>query len=149
MLKDPELSEQLKSELPILKEKLEEFSQNILIELTPKDPADQCDVYLEVRAGTGGEEAALFASDLDKMYNYISQRLAPQIVSITEASHGGYKEIIMQVKEAVYGTLKYESGGHRYNVPTTEQGRIHTSACIIAVLPLWKRLTYRYQPHRT
>lgn len=141
MTNDPELGELAKAELNQLQDQLKALSHTILKALTPKDPNDSCDIYLEIRAGTGGEEAALFVTDLARMYqNYIQQRKWKyNICSITEASYGGFKEIIMQVTgQDVFGSLKYESGGHRVQrIPTTEsQGRIHTSACTVAILPV-------------
>ena len=108
--------------------------------LIPPDPHDESNVYLEVRAGTGGDEAAIFAGDLFRMYsNYAeSQGWSVEILSAREGEHGGYKEIISRVTgSGIYAALKFESGAHRVQrVPTTEsQGRIHTSACTVAVLP--------------
>ncbi|MBF13265.1 MAG: peptide chain release factor 1 [Legionellales bacterium] len=141
LMNDPELALLAKTELSQLQNNIKVLSETILKALTPKDPNDACDIYLEVRAGTGGEEAALFAHDLAKMYqNYIQRRgWRHSINSLTEATHGGYKEIIIQVQgNDVFGSLKYESGGHRVQrIPTTEsQGRVHTSACTVAILPV-------------
>jgi peptide chain release factor 1 len=108
--------------------------------LLPKDPNDSSNVFLEVRAGTGGDEAAIFAGDLFRMYSRFAerQRWKVEIVSESPGEHGGYKEIISRlIGEGVYGKLKFESGAHRVQrVPETEsQGRIHTSACTVAVMP--------------
>lgn len=119
------------------KELLEKELQVLLL---PKDPDDERDIFLEIRAGTGGDEAALFAGDLAKMYmRYAEQRKWQiEIMSQNLGEHGGYKEVIMRVSgQNVYSQFKFESGGHRVQrVPETEaQGRIHTSACTVAVMP--------------
>jgi peptide chain release factor 1 len=108
--------------------------------LLPKDPRDAANIYLEIRAGTGGDEAALFAGDLFRMYTRYAERRhwAIEILSQSPGEHGGFKEIIARVEgQAAYSKLKFESGTHRVQrVPATEaQGRIHTSACTIAILP--------------
>ena len=108
--------------------------------LIPPDPFDESNVYLEVRAGTGGDEAAIFAGDLFRMYSKYAETMGwtIEILNAREGDHGGYKEIISRVSgNSIYGSLKFESGAHRVQrVPTTEsQGRIHTSACTVAVLP--------------
>jgi len=108
--------------------------------LVPRDPRDDANIYLEIRAGTGGDEAALFAGDLFRMYLKHAERLGWQveILSASEGEHGGYKEVISRIiGRAAYSRLKFESGAHRVQrVPATEtQGRIHTSACTVAVLP--------------
>ena len=108
--------------------------------LIPPDPFDESNVYLEVRAGTGGDEAAIFAGDLFRMYSKYAETMGwtIEILNAREGDHGGYKEIISRVSgNSIYGNLKFESGAHRVQrVPTTEsQGRIHTSACTVAVLP--------------
>ena len=129
--------EDLKDHLQI-KEKLEQNLMDLLIE---KDPNDSKDIFLEIRAGTGGDEAAIFAGDLYKMYSKFSEKNSWEIelINVAESDHGGYKEIVMKIIGSdVYGSLKYESGTHRVQrVPATEtQGRIHTSASTVAVLPL-------------
>ncbi len=121
----------------IVKNSLEKYFENELID---KDPNDSKDAYVEIRAGTGGEEAAIFVGDLFKMYTKYSEKNSWQIelLNVTESDHGGYKELILKVTGTdVYGSLKYESGTHRVQrVPNTEtQGRIHTSASTVAVLP--------------
>ena len=108
--------------------------------LLPKDPDDSKDVFLEVRAGAGGDEAALFAGDLFRMYSRLSERnnWNMDVVSIREGDHGGYKELVTRIEgNDVYKQLKFEAGVHRVQrVPATEsQGRVHTSACSVAVLP--------------
>ncbi|MDW8272866.1 MAG: peptide chain release factor 1 [Chitinophagales bacterium] len=138
--KDEEFRELAKSDLEQLekeKEKLEERLKKLLV---PRDPEDEKDVLLEIRAGTGGDEASIFAGDLLRMYTRYCEKKGWQVnlVSASEGTVGGYKEIIVEIKgENVYGTLKFESGVHRVQrVPKTEaQGRIHTSAASVAVLP--------------
>jgi peptide chain release factor 1 len=108
--------------------------------LLPKDPNDDKNIFLEIRAGTGGDESALFAADLFRMYTRYAerQRWQVEVVSASESDLGGYKEVILRiVGQAAYSKLKFESGGHRVQrVPQTEtQGRIHTSACTVAVMP--------------
>jgi len=120
--------------------RLEELENELQILMLPRDPDDDKDVYLEIRAGTGGDEAALFAGDLFRMYGrYAEQRgWRVEVVSESPGEQGGYKEIISRISgEGVYSRLKFESGAHRVQrVPATEsQGRIHTSACTVAVLP--------------
>ncbi len=118
----------------------EALEQELRLLLVPRDPNDACNVFLEVRAGTGGDEAAIFAGDLFRMYSrYAEQRgWRVEVLSASEGEHGGFKEVISRVTgENVYARLKFESGAHRVQrVPETEsQGRIHTSACTVAVLP--------------
>jgi len=108
--------------------------------LLPKDPNDEKNVFLEIRAGTGGDEAAIFSGDLFRMYSRFAEgkRWKVEVISESEGDHGGYKEIITRiVGKGVYSLLKFESGAHRVQrVPETEsQGRIHTSACTVAVMP--------------
>lgn len=138
--KDPGFREMAKIELEELnpqKEKQEEILKKMLI---PKDPKDEKNAVLEIRAGTGGDEAAIFAGDLFRMYQRFAEKnsLKLTVLDLTEGTSGGYKEIISQVTGTEpYGTLKYESGVHRVQrVPATEtQGRVHTSAATVAVLP--------------
>lgn len=138
--RDDEMREMAKMELDDLEAdqlRLEEEIKRILV---PKDPEDGKDVLLEIRAGTGGDEASIFAGDLFRMYStYCSNKgFKTELISASEGTSGGYKEVVMQVKgDQVYGTLKYESGVHRVQrVPKTEsQGRVHTSAASVAVLP--------------
>ena len=141
MLNDPEMAELAQLEKEELAEKLVQAEQDLARLMIPKDPLDQADVYLELRAGTGGDEAALFAGDLFRMYAKYAELRRWQISVISEnpGEHGGYKEIIAQISgNNVYSSLKFESGAHRVQrVPDTEaSGRIHTSAATVAVLPV-------------
>jgi len=136
---DPEMREMGAEEARHAQQRIDELDEELQRLMLPRDPRDGADVYLEIRAGTGGDEAALFAGDLFKMYSrYADQRgWKVEIVSASEGEHGGYKEVIAQVSgDDVYSRLKFESGAHRVQrVPATEsQGRIHTSACTVAVL---------------
>jgi peptide chain release factor 1 len=138
--KDPELRELAKMELEDLEPRLEQLEQTLKELLIPKDPNDDKNCILEIRAGTGGDEAALFAGDLFRMYQRFCDRkgLKLEVVDYTEGPSGGYKEIISSVSgDQAYGLLKYESGVHRVQrVPATEQqGRVHTSAASVIVLP--------------
>jgi peptide chain release factor 1 len=137
---DPEIREMAETEIAQLETRKEELEAEIKLLLLPKDPNDDKNVVLEIRAGTGGEEAALFAGDLFRMYSRFAEanRWKVEIISSSESDHGGYKEIVVLVEgQGVYAKLKFESGTHRVQrVPDTEaQGRIHTSACTVAVLP--------------
>jgi len=138
--KDPELKSMAKEELDRLLPELEVLEAEIKQLLVPKDPEDAKNAVLEIRAGTGGDEAGLFAADLFRMYaRYLDEKgWKYTVLSATEGTLGGYKEVSVEVSgEEVYGTLKYESGVHRVQrVPATEsQGRVHTSAATVAVLP--------------
>ncbi len=138
--KDEEMREMAKEELNELVPKQEELETTLKDMLIPKDPNDSRNVILEIRGGTGGDEAAIFAGDLLRMYQRVCDKLGwrVEIMDFTEGSTGGYKEIIMQViGEDVYGKLKFESGAHRVQrVPITEsQGRVHTSAATVVVMP--------------
>ncbi|MCP9763138.1 peptide chain release factor 1 [Lacihabitans soyangensis] len=138
--KDEEMREMAKMELDELQPKKDAIEDSLKEMLIPKDPMDSKDCFLEIRGGTGGDEAAIFAGDLFRMYQRYAatQGWQFQVMDYTEASSGGYKEIVVSVKgEDVYGKLKFESGVHRVQrVPATEsQGRIHTSAATVAVLP--------------
>ncbi len=140
MLDDPEMGPMAKEELQALKDSLPALEKEVSLLLLPKDKDDNASVILEIRAGTGGDEAAIFAGDLFSMYaRYASlQGWKVEIENDSEADMGGYKEIVASVSGAgVYGKLKFESGVHRVQrVPVTEtQGRIHTSAATVAVLP--------------
>ena len=137
---DAEMRDLAAEELPLLKTKAEQLESMIKLLLIPKDPHDGCNVFLEVRAGTGGDEAAIFVGDLFRMYSRFAEAKGwrVQVVSMSESDQGGYKEIVVEVAgDSVYSQLKFESGAHRVQrVPVTEsQGRIHTSACTVAVLP--------------
>ena len=138
--KDDELREMAKEELDLYQQQLEPLEEDIKLLLLPKDPEDDKNAIVEIRAGTGGDEASIFAGDLYRMYTkfFESKRWKASTTSFTEGTVGGYKEIIMDVSgEGVYGIMKYESGVHRVQrVPQTEtQGRVHTSAATVAVLP--------------
>jgi len=138
--KDGELREMAKAELEELSEQVVPMEENIKLILIPSDPEDDKNALLEIRAGTGGDEASIFAGDLYRMYQKYceSKKWKLEVSSSTEGTVGGYKEIIMHVKgEGAYGIMKYESGVHRVQrVPQTEtQGRVHTSAASVAVLP--------------
>lgn len=137
---DPEIRDMGKEELDGLVETRETLLVELQKSLIPADPHDEANVYLEIRAGTGGDEAAIFAGDLFRMYTRYAenQRWTVEIVSERDGEHGGYKEVVARVSgSGIYARLKFESGAHRVQrVPATEsQGRIHTSACTVAVLP--------------
>ncbi len=137
---DPELREMAKEELATLEEQIKESEQELQLLTLPRDPNDERNVILEVRAGTGGEEASLFAADLLRMYTRYAEKKGWKVeaLSSTESAAGGYKEAVILIKgEKVFSRLKFESGVHRVQrVPQTEtQGRIHTSACTVAILP--------------
>ncbi len=137
---DPEISEMAREEMEELKPQLEELEEKIKYKLIPKDPDDSKNVIVEIRAGTGGDEAAIFAGDLFEMYRRYSEKVGwkMSIISLSESEKGGYKEIVFNLEgDEVYGKMKYESGVHRVQrVPETEtQGRVHTSAATVAVLP--------------
>ncbi len=138
--KDPEFKEMAKAELDDLQPRQERLEEELKQLLIPKDPNDSKNAVLEIRAGTGGDEAAIFAGDLFRLYQRFAEKSGwkLEVLDLTEGTSGGYKEIISMVSGAdVYGKLKYESGVHRVQrVPTTEtQGRVHTSAASVAVLP--------------
>ena len=137
---DPDLREMAELEVDQAKEALVVLEDKLQRMLLPKDPNDGRNVYLEIRAGTGGDEAAIFSGDLFRMYSRYAEKQGwrVEILSESEGEHGGYKEVISRVEgDNVYAKLKFESGAHRVQrVPETEsQGRIHTSACTVAVLP--------------
>ncbi|VXC95315.1 peptide chain release factor RF-1 [Pseudomonas sp. 9AZ] len=137
---DPDMREMAEEEVAEAKEQLIELEVSLQRMLLPKDPNDGRNVFLEVRAGTGGDEAAIFSGDLFRMYSRYAEKQGwrVEVLSASEGEHGGYKEVIARVEgDNVYGKLKFESGAHRVQrVPETEsQGRIHTSACTVAVLP--------------
>jgi len=138
--KDEEFREMAREELDGLSTRKEELEEEIRVLLIPADPGDEKNAILEIRAGTGGDEASIFAGDLYRMYMKFceSKGWRTELVSCTEGTVGGFKEVILNVSgEKVYGVLKYESGVHRVQrVPATEtQGRVHTSAATVAVLP--------------
>jgi peptide chain release factor 1 len=137
---DPDVRAMAGDEIKAASQQIEELEQKLQVLLLPKDPNDERNVFLEIRAGTGGAEAALFSGDLYRMYlRYAEQKgWRTEIISESEGEQGGYKEIIVQISgQDVYSQLKFESGAHRVQrVPETEaQGRIHTSACTVAILP--------------
>lgn len=137
---DPDIRQLGRDELTELRAAREALQVELQKSLIPPDPHDNSNIYLEIRAGTGGDEAAIFAGDLFRMYSkYAEQSRWPvEVISAREGEHGGYKEIISRISgSGIYARLKFESGAHRVQrVPATEaQGRIHTSACTVAVLP--------------
>ncbi|HEU0197694.1 MAG TPA: peptide chain release factor 1 [Nevskiaceae bacterium] len=137
---DAELRGLAQGELPVAVERRAVLEQQLHEDLLPRDPLDSANVFLEIRAGTGGDEAALFAGDLFRMYSHYAERRgwSEEVLSHTDGEHGGYREIITRVAgDGVYSALRFESGVHRVQrVPVTEaQGRIHTSAATVAVLP--------------
>lgn len=140
MLSDPQMREMAEEELQLGKDELEALSAELQVLLLPRDPDDSRSVFLEIRAGTGGDESALFAGDLLRMYSRYAENRGWRVELMSESGSeiGGYKEVIARIDgDGVYGRLKFESGAHRVQrVPETEtQGRIHTSACTVAVLP--------------
>lgn len=137
---DPDLRQMGQDELTGLRATRETLQGELQKALIPPDPHDNSNIYLEIRAGTGGDEAAIFAGDLFRMYSKYAEQLhwPVEVISAREGDHGGYKEIISRISgSGIYARLKFESGVHRVQrVPATEsQGRIHTSACTVAVLP--------------
>lgn len=140
MLNDPEMKEMAEMELDELQPQQGELEEKLRILLIPKDPEDERDVIFEIRSGTGGDEAALFAGDLYRMYTkfFETKGWSVETVNVTEGTVGGYSKLVLEVNGTdVFGTLKFESGAHRVQrVPKTEsQGRVHTSAATVAVMP--------------
>ncbi|HOM13392.1 MAG TPA: peptide chain release factor 1 [Rubrivivax sp.] len=140
MLGDPELAEMAAEEVASAEADLERLDTELQLALLPRDPDDARNAFVEIRAGTGGDESALFAGDLARMYLRYCERRGwrTEVMSESESELGGYKELVLRVAgEQVYEALRFESGGHRVQrVPATEsQGRIHTSACTVAVMP--------------
>lgn len=140
MLSDPEMKLFAQDEIDNGKEKILILEEQLQTLLLPKDPNDEKNIFLEIRAGAGGDESALFAGDIFRMYTRFAERMKWQIevISSNESEVGGFKEIIAKIiGQGAYSKLKFESGGHRVQrVPDTEtQGRIHTSACTVAILP--------------
>ena len=138
--KDPEFREMAKMEIEELEPQAGELEEELKVMLIPKDPNDGKNVILEIRAGTGGDEAAIFAGDLFRMYEQfaVTQGWTMSVINLNEGTAGGFKEIVTSIEgEDVFGKLKFESGAHRVQrVPATEsQGRVHTSAATVAVLP--------------
>ncbi|CAA9306595.1 MAG: Peptide chain release factor 1 [uncultured Lysobacter sp.] len=141
MRADPELRELADDEIAAASERLQQLDVELLAHLIPKDPRDESDIYLEVRAGTGGDEAAIFAGDLFRMYSRYAERQGwkVEVESASPGEHGGFKEVIARIEgRGAYSQLKFESGTHRVQrVPETEsQGRIHTSAATVAIIPV-------------
>ena len=137
---DPDMKEMMQEEIDSARDTIVEMDEALNVMMLPKDPNDKVPAFLEIRAGTGGDEAAIFSGDLFRMYQKYAQTQGwtLEILSANEGEHGGYKEIITRVSgNSVYGRLKFESGVHRVQrVPDTEsQGRVHTSACTVAVMP--------------
>ena len=137
---DADLKEMAQEEYKEAKAKIAELEDELQILLLPKDPNDDNNCFIEIRAGAGGDEAAIFAGDLFRMYSKFAEgkRWQIEVMNTNEGEHGGFKEVIAKISgEGVYGKLKFESGGHRVQrVPETEsQGRVHTSACTVIVLP--------------
>jgi len=140
MLRDADMKELAEAEIPQLEAERARLEEELNRELVPKDPRDEGNLFLEIRAGTGGDEAAIFAGDLLRMYLRYAERRrwSVEILSSSEGEQGGFKEVIARVEgSGAYSRLKYESGTHRVQrVPATEsQGRIHTSAATVAILP--------------
>jgi peptide chain release factor 1 len=140
MLSDPDMKDFAQEEIETAKARLGELDLELQKMLLPKDENDERNIFLEIRAGTGGDESALFAGDLLRMYTRFAERNRWQVEMVSESSSdlGGYREVIVRiVGQGAYSRLKFESGGHRVQrVPATEtQGRIHTSACTVAVMP--------------
>lgn len=136
---DEEMREMAQEEIAQSKQAIENLSEELQILLLPKDPNDDRNCFLEIRAGAGGDEAGIFAGDLFRMYSKFAEKKGwrIEVMSSNEAEHGGYKEMIAKVSgEGAYGIMKFESGGHRVQrVPATEsQGRVHTSACTVAIM---------------
>ncbi|SET56417.1 peptide chain release factor 1 [Thalassotalea agarivorans] len=137
---DPDLKEMAQEELAEAKDAIERLEMELQVLLIPKDPNDDSNCFLEIRAGAGGDEAAIFAGDLFRMYTRYAEKMGWKIESmnLSESEQGGYKEVIAKVAgDGAYGQMKFESGGHRVQrVPETEsQGRVHTSACTVVVMP--------------
>ncbi|NTS75990.1 peptide chain release factor 1 [Catenovulum sp. SM1970] len=137
---DAEMREMAQEEIKAAKADIERLQDELQILLLPRDPNDDYNCYVEIRAGAGGDEAAIFAGDLYRMYSRFAetQGWRVELMNSNEGEHGGYKEVVALVSgDSVYGRMKFESGGHRVQrVPETEsQGRIHTSACTVAILP--------------
>jgi peptide chain release factor 1 len=148
---DPEMKELAKEEFEELSARKEPLEEEIKMLLIPKDPEDDKNAILEIRAGTGGDEASLFAGDLFRMYSkyFDSQGWKYEVMDTTEGTAGGYKEIVVKIEgNEIFGNLKYEAGVHRVQrVPETEtQGRVHTSAATVAVLPEVEEVDVQLNP---
>ncbi|HZX47456.1 MAG TPA: peptide chain release factor 1 [Clostridia bacterium] len=150
--KDKELEDLIKSEIAELSDRKEALEEELKVLLLPKDPNDEKNVFVEIRAGTGGEEAALFAGTLFRMYNRYAERRGwkAEMISANETNIGGFKEVVFMLEgKGAYSRLKYESGVHRVQrIPTTESGgRIHTSAATVAVLPEAQEVDIEINPN--
>ncbi|WP_158969867.1 peptide chain release factor 1 [Paraglaciecola sp. L3A3] len=137
---DAEMREMAQEEFKAAKQKIEVLTQDLQVLLLPKDPNDDSNCFVEIRAGAGGDEAAIFAGDIFRMYSRFAEKQGwkVEVVTTNEGEHGGYKEVIANILgDGAYGIMKFESGGHRVQrVPETEsQGRVHTSACTVVVMP--------------
>ncbi len=137
---DLEMREMAQEEVKVAKSEIERLTEGLQVLLIPKDPNDERSCFLEIRAGAGGDEAAIFAGDLFRMYSRYAESRGwrVEVVNANHGEHGGYKEMIARMNgDGAYGVMKFESGGHRVQrVPATEsQGRVHTSACTVAILP--------------
>ncbi|MGD9774745.1 peptide chain release factor 1 [Diaphorobacter sp.] len=140
MLEDPDMAEMAQEEIHAAEAELLQLENELQRLLLPKDPDDERNAFVEIRAGTGGDESALFAGDLARMYTRYAATVGwkVEVMSANESELGGYKEVVLRIEgDHAYGALRFESGGHRVQrVPATEtQGRIHTSACTVAVMP--------------
>jgi len=138
--KDTDMQEMAKEELQLANKSISQAMADLEILLLPKDPNDNANIFLEIRAGTGGDEASIFSGDLFRMYSKYAEKKGwrLEIVTASEGEHGGFKEVVSKIiGENVYSQLKFESGAHRVQrVPATEsQGRVHTSACTVAIMP--------------
>lgn len=148
---DPDMREMAKEELDTLLPQVDALEEKIKFLLIPKDPEDSKDVVFEIRSGTGGDEASLFAGDLYRMYSryFSKQGWKTDVISITEGTVGGYSKLVLEVSgQDVYGTLKFESGAHRVQrIPDTEsKGRVHTSAATVAVIPKFEEKEINIRP---
>ena len=151
-VKEKELEDLVKSEIAELSDRKEALEEELKVLLLPKDPNDEKNVFVEIRAGTGGEEAALFAGTLFRMYNRYAERRGwkAEMISANETNIGGFKEVVFMLEgKGAYSRLKYESGVHRVQrIPTTESGgRIHTSAATVAVLPEAQEVDIEINPN--
>lgn len=138
--KDAEMRAMAREEIELLEPQIEDFEERIKVLLIPKDPDDKLDVVMEIRAGTGGDEASIFAGDLFRMYTKYceAQNWKTEIISLNEGTAGGYSKLVLEITgDDVFGKLKFESGAHRVQrVPKTEsQGRVHTSAATVVIMP--------------
>ena len=137
---DAEMRDMAQEEFKAAKQQIEQTGQDLQVLLLPKDPNDDSSCFVEIRAGAGGDEAAIFAGDIFRMYSRYAEKQGWKVefVTLNDGDHGGYKDVIANVKgDGAYGVMKFESGGHRVQrVPETEsQGRVHTSACTVVVMP--------------